>query len=104
MILIRISDNNEQEIEKIAEMLLEKRLIMDVIILRGIERWEHHDDSIVKSEVTLLTAKTKALLFPKIDKILRKAYPDAMPELFSLPIVNMDWEQSKHLVEEVIPT
>lgn len=45
--------------------------------------------------------KTKALLFNTIDELLKEKYKDNMPVIYSLPIVNMDWEQSKNLVNDV---
>ena len=46
--------------------------------------------------------KTKALLFNVIDQLLKEKYPHKMPIIYSLPIVHMDWEQSKELVNEVV--
>ena len=39
-------------------------------------------------------AQTKGLLFDKIDRRLRGLYKQNMPVLYSVPIVNMDWEQA----------
>ena len=49
----------------------------------------------------MIIGKTKSLLFNYIDERLREKYPNNMPVLYSLAIVNMDWEQSDQLISNV---
>ena len=102
MIFLRISSENEKAIEKIAETLLKERLAIDLNVKRNIERWQTIDGTIQKTEVTLLTSKTKGLLFGKIDSLIKKAYREESIEIYSVPIIHMDWDEMKHLQSEVV--
>ncbi|MEZ4936010.1 MAG: divalent cation tolerance protein CutA [Crocinitomicaceae bacterium] len=104
MIFLRISSENRQQIEEIATILLENHLIIDVNVKENIERWNLVMNSIQKKSIYLLTGKTRANLFTKIDELLRGKFKDRMPELYSLPIVHMDWEQSDQLQKFIPPT
>ena len=101
MIFLRISGNNEQTIERIGEFLLKEKLLIDLNVKRNIERWVLFGDEIVKEKISLLTAKTKAVLFDEIDDLIRKHYPNDRLEIYSLPIVHMDWEDAQHIKHDV---
>ena len=101
MIFLRISSYDESVIEKIAELLLKERLVIDVNIERNIERLNLVDDELINQHTTLMTSKTKSLLFSHIDELIRSRFPKARLEIYSLPIVHMDWEDSKHLREDI---
>ena len=103
MIFLRISSKSEKKIEAIAELLLKEKLAMDLNIKRNIERLELVGEKVISSYITLITCKTKGLLFPYIDKRLNELYKDNLPEIYSLPIVHMDWEQAEKLTNEVKP-
>lgn len=101
MILLKISGKDEQQIEEIASLLLKERLGIDMNIERHLERLTYEDDQVVTEWVCLLTAKTKALLFPTIDHMLKEKYGNDIPEIYSVPIIHMDWEQSNQLIRDV---
>ncbi len=101
MIFLRILSKSEIKAEEIAYLLLRKKLAIDLNIKRNIERLQLQQKKLISTKVTLLTCKTKALLFPVIDEELRKLYTDAMPEVYAMPIVYMDWEQSQSLISSV---
>ncbi|MCB0477183.1 MAG: divalent cation tolerance protein CutA [Crocinitomicaceae bacterium] len=103
MILLRISSSERSKIEEIAALLLEKHLIIDVNVKQNIERWNLVMNKIQKSSIYLLTGKTRANLFSKIDEMLKEKYGENMPELYSLPIVNMDWQQADELQKFIPP-
>lgn len=102
MILLKISSQNEEKLERIAEILLRDNLAIDINILQNLVKWERQNEKLVKTQVNLLTAKTKALLFQQIINRFEEEFPNDMPEVYSLPIVNMDWEQSQKLAESVM--
>lgn len=83
----------------IAEMLLSKDLAIDLNLKRHINRIEWVNDSLVEERVYLLTAKTKSTLFPVIDRMIRAKFSEDMPEIYTLPIINMDWDQVRQLKE-----
>jgi len=101
MIFLRISSSNESVIEQITELLLKERLVIDANIKRNIERLILSDDKLYSERTTLMTSKTKGLLFPQIDELIRARFPDETLEIYSLPIVHMDWDDAKHLREEI---
>ncbi|MCB9186706.1 MAG: divalent cation tolerance protein CutA [Flavobacteriales bacterium] len=101
MILLRIVSKSEGKIEEIAETLLRERLIMDVNIKRDLERAEMVNDKLILTPVYLLTAKTRATLFDAIDQLLNDLYPGHMPEVYAIPIMQMDWKQAQSLTRDV---
>ncbi len=101
MILLRIVSKNEKKIERIAEILLRENLAIDVNIQRELERMELLSDKLVSSKVYRLTAKTKALMFSKIDRRLNVEFLENLPEVHALPIVEMDWSQAEVLKERL---
>ncbi len=102
MIQLRIESSSKQELARIAKYLLENKLVIDVDLEGPIIRMLGDEQLGTEREIYRVTAKTKALLFPHIDDHVRKLCPKDVPELFSLPIVHMDWEQAAWLVNEVV--
>lgn len=86
---------------QIAEVLLSENLVIDVNIKRHVERAEYVNDKMVLTPIFLLTAKTKAVLFEAIDVLLNEMYPKNLPEVYALPIMQMDWKQAKSLTSDV---
>lgn len=104
MVFIRVSSNDEQQMRDIAGLLLKEQLVVDVDMRTDIDRMTLTPDGGLQSHKTcLLTAKTKGLLFNHIDKLIRAHYPHSLPEVYSLPIVYMDWDQAEVLLREVKP-
>jgi uncharacterized protein involved in tolerance to divalent cations len=103
MILLRISSQNEQKILDIARILMEERLVIDLTIKRNVEHLLLEDGKIITEPLTQLTGKTKALLFPEIDKRIKDMYDKEIPDIYSLPIVHMDWAKREQLSHEVQP-
>lgn len=101
MIFLRILSKDKQQIEQIAALLLREKLAIDVTMKHQFDRMELNNDELVSSDIYLLTAKTKGLLFPSIDQKLQNLFHGNMPEVYSLPIVHMDWEQAELLTSEV---
>ena len=97
MVFLRISSKSESKIERIAEILLKEKLAIDLNIRRNIERLEYKKGKVHSTSIFLLTGKTKGLLFTTIDNRLVEEFGKNMPEIYSLPIVNMDWEQARQL-------
>jgi uncharacterized protein involved in tolerance to divalent cations len=104
LIQLRISSYSTTQIVEIAELLLKDHLAIDVNITRDVERLTLEGNELKRETKTLLTAKTKALLFPHIDRLLRELYPQNLPEIYSLAIVQMDWDQANKLRKDVIKT
>ena len=103
MVLLRILSKKEETIREIAEMLLREHLAINISVKPNGERLEWVNETAVSSPLFLLTAKTKGLLFDHISKVLEKRYKDEMPEMYSIAIVHMDWDQARHLANDIVP-
>ncbi|MGB0367951.1 MAG: divalent cation tolerance protein CutA [Flavobacteriales bacterium] len=97
MILLRIVSKSEAKIEEIAKLLLTEKFVIDVNIKREAQRVELVNDRLKYASVFVLTAKTKATLFATINKRLNLEFPQNLPEIYALPIVEMDWKQANVL-------
>ncbi|MFT6868302.1 MAG: hypothetical protein ACJA08_003152 [Cyclobacteriaceae bacterium] len=103
MVLIHIISKNEQQTVEIADQLLKQKLILNAVITKNIMvRTRLTSGQISNDQQFLLLGETKALLFNKIDSILRDKYMKSMPLLYSIPIVNMDWEQADRLISNTL--
>lgn len=101
MILLRIVSKSESKIDEIAELLLREKLVIDVNIKRHFDSAELVNDRLIFTPVYLLTAKTRATLFDAVDQMLNEFYPNHMPELYAIPIMQMDWKQADNLTKDV---
>lgn len=101
MILLRISTANEEAIEKAAHLLLSESLAIDLNLKRHAQRITLEKGKLKSEPLFILTGKTKALLFSVIEKRFRELFGNTMPELYSLPIVNMEWQQAEVLAEKI---
>jgi uncharacterized protein involved in tolerance to divalent cations len=96
-----ITDTEEQA-NDIVDFLLERNMLLEAVLLEKVSvRKKRNSNKIENVKRTLIMGKTKALLFNTIDELLKEKYEDDMPIIYSLPIVHMDWEQSKQLVNDV---
>ena len=82
--------------ERIADMLVEKRLAACVNILapcRSVYRWR---DAIQRDEEHPLFMKTTAERYPALEEALRAAHPYELPEIIAVPVERglpayLDW-------------
>jgi hypothetical protein len=90
-----------EQADEIVLFLMNKKLILNPLVQENIVLKKLGENKkLISEDQILITGKTKALLFNIIDKLLREKYPDTMPLLYSIPIVNMDWEQADELIKE----
>jgi len=101
MILLRIVSKNEAMLDEVAGFLLKENLAIDVNMKRHLERIELVDGFITSVRLFLLTAKTRSLLFETIQLKLREKYGNNLPEIYALPIVNMDWKSADDIHSKV---
>jgi len=102
MVFLRISSKSEAKIEKIANILLKEKLAINLNIKRNIERLEYINEEVRSTKIYLITGNTRGLLFNTIDnRLIEEFGVDNMPEIYSLPIVHMDWEQAKQLPRDL---
>lgn len=99
MILIHVLTDSMDKAIEISDFLTMERLILNAVIAKDVIIRKNEKGKMVSKDRVLIMGKTKALLFNKIDKELRKRY-EKMPVLYSVPIAHMDWEQAEYLVKE----
>lgn len=101
MILLHIGTRNEEQAYEIVDFLIDECLIFDVRILNSIDV-ESSNGKLVRSDSFLILGKTKALLFQTIDKVLQEKYKKEPPSVYSVPIVNMNWEEATKLKDHTV--
>lgn len=103
MVLLHIITNSRDQAIEIVDSLSEEKLMLHGVIIEKLSgRKKGQDGTYQDVEQILVMGQTKALLFNTIDEQLREKYRQDMPVLYSVPIVNMDWEQSRELINETL--
>ncbi len=101
MILLHVIAKNEKQAEEISDFLLMKNFVLDTFIVRGIMKRPGEANLTLSESSFLVIAKTRALLFKKIDQAIHKKYASDPPIVYSLPIVNMDWDHASELEKKL---
>jgi uncharacterized protein involved in tolerance to divalent cations len=89
MILAYIISNSAKEAEEIATDLLEKELVFSVNIIPNIKSMRRNGKNIIKLERTIVLAKTKSLLYKKIEAEVKRVQTTGSAILFSMPLTQM---------------
>lgn len=89
MILAYIISNSAEEAEDIALNLLEKRLVYSTNIIPEVRAFRREGDQIIKHNRTIVLAKTKSMLYPRIEKEVEFLQKTGTAIVFSIPIVQM---------------
>ena len=97
MIQLVIASESKEQLEEIAEYLLTNHLVISVDFHYDIRRIEFEKGKLNNYTIHFITGKTKSLLFTEIDLRIRDRYKDKIPEIYSHPIVDMDWELANKL-------
>jgi len=101
MIQLVIASKSEKQLEEIAGYLLKSHLVISIDFHQKIRRIEFENGELINYNIHYITGKTKSLLFNEIDCKLREKYDDNIPEIFSHPIVNMDWQLANKLKSDI---
>lgn len=104
MIAIHIITTNESQALAIAHWLLTKKLAHTTVDIDKQETLELKDSELTRNISYKLQARTKALLYTTIEEGLKREFADHPPYLYTTPIVNMDKELSKRIIEETQAT
>jgi len=86
-VIIFITAASRKQGEKIADVLISKKLVACVSIVRQVESvfiWQGKKEHVNEA---LLIAKTKFSLFNKIKKQVKKIHSYEVPEIIVLPII-----------------
>ena len=98
-IVILITAKDKKEAQKIAQGLLEAKLIACANIVDGIQSLFWWQGKIDSSKEVLLVLKTKKILFKKISAKVKSLHSYQTPEIIALPIFDgskdyLDWISS----------
>lgn len=100
MILLHIIAKNEKQADEISNFLLKENFALDTFLTNGMVK-TREDDELQSEAAILVTARTRALLFNKIDKAIHDQFATDPPIVYSVPIVNMDWDHASELETKV---
>ncbi|MBF0511099.1 MAG: divalent-cation tolerance protein CutA [Candidatus Omnitrophica bacterium] len=95
-IVVFITAKDKKEAKKIAQGLLEAKLIACANIVSGVESFFWWQGKIDSSKEVLLILKTKKNLFKKITLKVKSLHSYQTPEIIALPVVSaskdyLDW-------------
>lgn len=98
-IVILVTAKDEAQAHKIAEKLVEERLIACANIVPGVQsifRWQGKTD---RAQEVLLVLKSRRRHFPAIVKTVQALHSYDVPEVIALPIVEGNKDYLKWLTE-----
>ncbi|MDX2432658.1 MAG: divalent cation tolerance protein CutA [Bacteroides sp.] len=89
MILAYIISNSAEEAEEIALTLMEKRLVYSINILPEVRSYQREGDKVLKHTRTIVLAKTKSLLYTRIEEVVDEIQKTGTAIVFSMPFSQM---------------
>lgn len=94
MMALHIETTNYTQALEIANLLLKEKLIYDVNFFNGVKSLHIEEGNITEKQETVMIAKTKSTLYSVIENRLRAFMGNnAMPLMYSMPIIQMPTEQ-----------
>ena len=95
-VVVLVTASTEEEAEKIAGLLLEKRKAACVNIVTGVKSRFWWQGKLDTAQETLLIVKSRASLVPQIIDIVKQNHSYSVPEIIALPIIAgsqdyLDW-------------
>jgi periplasmic divalent cation tolerance protein len=86
-IIVLATTANKAEAEKIAQTLLEEKLIACANIINPVASFFHWTSKINKCEECLVIMKSRLDLFADLEKCVKRLHSYEVPEVLALPIV-----------------
>jgi len=95
-IIVLVTVSNKQEAEKIAQELLEEKLIACANIVGPVSSHFHWEGKVEQAEEFLVLLKSRADLFEKLFERVKALHSYAVPEVLAVPVVAgsnryLDW-------------
>lgn len=85
--VVFVTCGSAKEARKIADRLLDKRLVACANIISGVESKFWWKEKIDKAAETLIMMKTLSKNFAKVEKEVRRFHSYEVPEIIAMPIV-----------------
>jgi len=86
-VVVLVTSPSPEEGEKIAKLVLERKLAACVNIIKNIKSFFWWQGKIEEAEETLLIMKTRLDVLPELTKSIRENHSYSVPEIIALPIV-----------------
>ncbi len=102
MIFLNILDTDTERIKEIADWILIQKYASSLEIDWNRNRSRLKKDRIETEKVHKLSCITRATLFNEINLGIQEKYHADLPEIYSVPIVYMDWSQESLLKNKLI--
>ena len=95
-IVILVTSKDKREAEKIAQLLLDERLIACANIVNPVSSFFHWSGKIERAEECLIVMKSRMDLFSQVAERVKGLHSYEVPEVLALPIVEaskvyLDW-------------
>ncbi len=95
-ILVLTTMPAEEKAQEVAKALVGERLAACVTISSACQSLYWWEDKVTKDREYILSIKTKASLYPRLEKRLKELHPYEIPEIIALPIQDgfkpyLDW-------------
>ena len=100
MIALHIITTNENQALEIAKWLLLNKLAHSSVDIDKQETLELVEGNLQRNVSYKLQARTKALLYMQVEDGLKAEFSSQPPYLYSTPIVNMDKDLSRRIIDE----
>jgi len=99
-ILVMITAGSEEEGARIAEALLEERLIACANLVGGIRSLYRWKGQVCDDREILLLCKTQRQLFPRLSGKVKSIHSYEVPEIIALPLIEgwqpyLDWVEQE---------
>ena len=86
-IVVFVTAPTKKEAQKIANMLLKKKLCACVNMISGVKSLFHWEGKIDSANETLLVIKTKRSSYAKLEKAVKNVHSYSVPEIIALPVI-----------------
>ena len=93
----------KEDAEKIARVILEKRLGACVQIAGPVSSHYWWQGKIDSAEEYLCVIKSRAELYPELEAAIKKVHPYEVPEIMAVPVTSLSAEYGKWLEKELAP-
>ena len=100
MVMIHICCNSVTDAHGIANFLLDEKLLSSASINNNLSTMGPGEKSKSGSDQTLLFGTTKALLFHKIDTLLKSKFPGTISSIYAIPIIYMGEQEAQKVKNE----
>lgn len=99
MVNLQIITKDQQTAHEIIDHLLIERFVLEGILIEDVTRKRITENGISSEKGYLIKALAKALLFKSINQYIQDHFSDKDVVVYSMPIVDMDWQVQKQLID-----